>query len=220
MMESVRAESRDRARSTQIGIACELRPKPGGAVPELTMDGGPASGLGSATRAFPACTIRHSATRCPPPAPGRSFRGRGAAQRAGRGGCPGSADHGGRLRAARRRHDRVRRRARPGHRAPAGRLVAGPGGGRGERCRRVVPGAITCCWTARGSPVNRGVTRCAMWSAGSRTGRCSRRRWCWRGAGVMTRAGRLWVARFRLSRWSAPGRWRSSRPGLPGRATA
>ena len=25
MMESVRAESRDRARSTQIGIACELR---------------------------------------------------------------------------------------------------------------------------------------------------------------------------------------------------
>jgi hypothetical protein len=29
MMESVRAESRDRARSTQIGIACELRPKPG-----------------------------------------------------------------------------------------------------------------------------------------------------------------------------------------------
>jgi uncharacterized protein len=41
MMESVRAESRDRARSTQIGIACELRWKPGGAVPELTMDGGP-----------------------------------------------------------------------------------------------------------------------------------------------------------------------------------
>jgi len=40
MMESVRAESRDRARSTQIGIACELRWKPGGAVPELTMDGG------------------------------------------------------------------------------------------------------------------------------------------------------------------------------------
>lgn len=48
MMESVRAESRDRARSTQIGIACELRPKPGGAVPELTMDGGPRirAGLG------------------------------------------------------------------------------------------------------------------------------------------------------------------------------
>ena len=41
MMENVRAESRDRARSTQIGIARELRPKPGAAVPELTMDGGP-----------------------------------------------------------------------------------------------------------------------------------------------------------------------------------
>jgi hypothetical protein len=27
----------------------------------------PASGLGSATRAFPTCTIRRSATRCPPP---------------------------------------------------------------------------------------------------------------------------------------------------------
>ena len=48
MVESVRAESRDRARSTQIGIACELRPKPGAAVPELTMDGGPRirAGLG------------------------------------------------------------------------------------------------------------------------------------------------------------------------------
>ena len=44
----VRAESSDRARSTQIGIACELRRKPGGAVPELTMDGGPRirAGLG------------------------------------------------------------------------------------------------------------------------------------------------------------------------------
>jgi hypothetical protein len=44
----VRAESRDRARSTQIGIACELRRKPGAAVPELTMDGGPRirAGLG------------------------------------------------------------------------------------------------------------------------------------------------------------------------------
>ena len=30
----------------------------------------PASGLGSATRAFPTCTIRRSATRCPPPATG------------------------------------------------------------------------------------------------------------------------------------------------------
>jgi hypothetical protein len=48
MMESVRAESRDRARSTQIGIACELRWKLDGAVPELTMDGGPRirAGLG------------------------------------------------------------------------------------------------------------------------------------------------------------------------------
>jgi hypothetical protein len=48
MMESVRAGSRDRAPGTQIGIACELRWKPGGAVPELTMDGGPRirAGLG------------------------------------------------------------------------------------------------------------------------------------------------------------------------------
>jgi hypothetical protein len=36
-----------------------------------------------------------------------------------------------------------------------------------------------------------------MWSAVSRTERCSRRRWCWRGAGVMTRAGGLWAAPFR-----------------------
>jgi hypothetical protein len=44
----VRAESRDRARSTQIGIACELRWKLDGAVPERTMDGGPRirAGLG------------------------------------------------------------------------------------------------------------------------------------------------------------------------------
>ena len=44
----VRAESRDRAPGTQIGIACELRRKPGAAVPELTMDGGPRirAGLG------------------------------------------------------------------------------------------------------------------------------------------------------------------------------
>ena len=48
MTGSVRAESRDRARSTQIGIACELRWKPGAAVPELMMDGGPRirAGLG------------------------------------------------------------------------------------------------------------------------------------------------------------------------------
>jgi hypothetical protein len=45
MMESVRAESRDRARSTQIA---SLRWKLDGAVPELTMDGGPRirAGLG------------------------------------------------------------------------------------------------------------------------------------------------------------------------------
>ena len=44
----VRAGSRDRARSTQIGIACELRWKLDGAVPERTMDGGPRirAGLG------------------------------------------------------------------------------------------------------------------------------------------------------------------------------
>jgi hypothetical protein len=44
----VRAESRDRAPGTQIGIACELRRKPGAAVPERTMDGGPRirAGLG------------------------------------------------------------------------------------------------------------------------------------------------------------------------------
>jgi len=48
MMESVRAESRDRSRSTQVGIACELRWKPGAAVPQRTMDGGPRirAGLG------------------------------------------------------------------------------------------------------------------------------------------------------------------------------
>jgi len=48
MTEIVRAGSRDRARSTQIGIACELRWKPGAAVLELTMDGGPRirAGLG------------------------------------------------------------------------------------------------------------------------------------------------------------------------------
>ena len=47
----VRAESRDRARSTQIGIACELRRKPGAAVPELTMDGGPRIRAGLGDRA-------------------------------------------------------------------------------------------------------------------------------------------------------------------------
>jgi hypothetical protein len=42
-----------------------------------------------------------------------------------------------------------------------------------------------------GSPVNRGTTRRTMWSAGSRTGRCSRRRWCWRVAGAVIRIGRF-----------------------------
>jgi hypothetical protein len=46
MMEIVRVESLDRAHGTQIGIACELRGKLGGAVLELTMDGGPRIGLG------------------------------------------------------------------------------------------------------------------------------------------------------------------------------
>jgi hypothetical protein len=64
MMESVRAESRDRAPGTQIGIACELRWKPGGAVPERTMDGGPPHpGWARRPGLFPACTIRRSATR-------------------------------------------------------------------------------------------------------------------------------------------------------------
>ena len=42
----------------------------------------------------------------------------------------------------------------------------------------------------RGSPVNPGTTRCTMWSALSRTGRCSRRRCFWDGAGAMIRIGR------------------------------
>ena len=48
MTEIVRAGSRDRAPGTQIGVACELRRKPGAAVPELPMDGGPRirAGLG------------------------------------------------------------------------------------------------------------------------------------------------------------------------------
>jgi hypothetical protein len=44
-MEIVRMESLDRARGTQIGIAYELRWKLDGAVLELILDGGPASGL-------------------------------------------------------------------------------------------------------------------------------------------------------------------------------
>ena len=72
----------------------------------------------------------------------------------------------------------------------------------------------------RVSPVNRGTTRCTMSSAESRTGRCSRHHWRWRGAGMMIRTGRTSAARFKLSRWPAPRPWRSSRPGLPGRTTA
>jgi len=41
-----RAQSRDRAPGTQIGIAGEPRRKPGGAVPERTMDGGPRTRAG------------------------------------------------------------------------------------------------------------------------------------------------------------------------------
>jgi len=76
MMESVRAESRDRARSTQIGIACELRWKLDGAAPELTMDGGACIGAGLGDAGFPTCAIRRSATRCPPPATGPSSTAR------------------------------------------------------------------------------------------------------------------------------------------------
>ncbi len=53
----VRAGSRDRARSTQIGIACELRRKPGAAVPELTMDGGPRIRAGLGADAGPRCAV-------------------------------------------------------------------------------------------------------------------------------------------------------------------
>jgi len=66
MMESVRAESRDRARSTQIGIARELRPKPGAAVPELTMDGGPRIRAGLGDPGFPG--LHHPASCKPLPA--------------------------------------------------------------------------------------------------------------------------------------------------------
>jgi len=66
MMESVRAESRDRARSTQTGIACELRPKPGAAAPELTMDGGPRIRAGLGDPGFPG--LHHPAFCNPPPA--------------------------------------------------------------------------------------------------------------------------------------------------------
>ena len=66
MMESVRAESRDRARSTQIGIARELRPKPGAAVPELTMDGGPRIRAGLGDPGFPG--LHHPASCNPLPA--------------------------------------------------------------------------------------------------------------------------------------------------------
>jgi hypothetical protein len=66
MMGSVRAQSRDRARGTQTGIACELRPKPGGAVPELTMDGGPRIRAGLGDPGFPG--LHHPAFCNPLPA--------------------------------------------------------------------------------------------------------------------------------------------------------
>ena len=70
MMESVRAESRDRAPGAQIGIACELRRKLDGAVPEVTMDGGPRIRAGLGDPGFSGLHLRRSATRCPPPATG------------------------------------------------------------------------------------------------------------------------------------------------------
>ena len=66
MMESVRAQSRDRAPGTQIGIACELRRKPGAAVPELTMDGGPRIRAGLGDRGF--SDLHHPAFCNPLPA--------------------------------------------------------------------------------------------------------------------------------------------------------
>ena len=68
MMEIVRAEGRDRARCTQIGIACELRRKPGRAVPELTMDGGPRIRAGLGDPGFPG--LHHPAFCNPLPATG------------------------------------------------------------------------------------------------------------------------------------------------------
>ena len=77
MMESVRAESRDRARSTQTGIACELRWKPGGAVPEPTMDGGPRIRAGLGDPGFSG--LHHPAFRNPLPAARDGPRTDGAA---------------------------------------------------------------------------------------------------------------------------------------------
>ena len=51
---------------TQIGIACELRWKPGGAVPELTMDGGPRIRAGLGDRGF--SDLHHPAFCNPLPA--------------------------------------------------------------------------------------------------------------------------------------------------------
>ena len=62
----VRAENRDRARSTQIGIASELRRKPGAAVPERTMDGGPRIRAGLGDPGFSG--LRHPAFFNPLPA--------------------------------------------------------------------------------------------------------------------------------------------------------
>ena len=89
MMEIVRAESRDRARSTQTGIACELRCKPGAAVPELTMDGGPRirAGLGDPGFSRPAPSgVLQPAARRPRRAPHRR-RGRLRVHRSDKGIC-------------------------------------------------------------------------------------------------------------------------------------
>jgi hypothetical protein len=66
MTEIVRAESRDRTPGTQIGIACELRWKPGAAVPERTMDGGPRILAGLGDPGFSG--LHHPAFRNPLPA--------------------------------------------------------------------------------------------------------------------------------------------------------
>jgi hypothetical protein len=97
MTEIVPVQSLDRAHGTQIGIACELRGKPCGAVPGLTMDGGPRIGLGQGTcRAGlgrepppPAASTRFAPQRCDsslpwqgadllPPASGRAWQHCGA----------------------------------------------------------------------------------------------------------------------------------------------
>ena len=76
----VHAESRDRARGTQIGIACELRWKLDGAVPERTMDGGPRIRAGLGDPGFSGLHHPAFCNRCPPPATGPSPTARAACQ--------------------------------------------------------------------------------------------------------------------------------------------